>query len=281
MANQTFAIGGDLEVGRLGFGAMRITGPGVWGWPRDRGAAKALLARVVELGIQLIDTSDAYGPETSEYLLAEALHPYRGLVIATKGGLERAGPGSWTTNGRPEHLRIACHNSLRRLEVDTIDLYQLHAVDDDVPLEESVGALADLQREGKIRHLGVSNFTVPELERARRVATVVTVQNRYNLGDRQHEPVLDYCERHGIGFIPWYPLGSGGLTERAELRETAARYGAAPGALALAWLLRRAQVMLPIPGTSSIAHLEENVGGREIALSEEDYQALSGLTANR
>lgn len=190
-ANDTFAIGGDLTVGRLGFGAMRITGAGVWGWPPDRAAARSLLARVAELGIGLIDTADAYGPETSEYLLAEELHPYEGLVIATKGGLERGGPGDWRTNGRSDHLRIACENSLRRLEVETIDLYQLHAIDDDVPLEESVGALVDLQREGKIRHIGVSNFGVAQLERARKLATVVTVQNRYNLADRAHEAVVD------------------------------------------------------------------------------------------
>lgn len=274
----TFKIGGDLEVSRLGFGAMRITGKGIWGWPPDRAAAKALLARVVELGISLIDTSDAYGPETSEYLLAEALHPYDGLVIATKGGLERSGPQSWTTNGRPDHLRIACHNSLRRLEVDRIDLYQLHAIDDDVPLEDSVGALVELQNEGKIRHIGVSNFGVDELERARRLATVVSVQNRFNLADRKHEAVVDYCTEHGIGFIPWYPLAAGELIERETFQTLADKYDASPGQLALAWLLKRSPVMLPIPGTSSIAHLEQNTAARDIALSDEDFEALSQLS---
>jgi len=275
----TFAIGGDIEVKRLGYGAMRITGKGVWGWPDDRTAAKALLARVVELGIQLIDTADAYGPETSEYLLAEALHPYDGLLIATKGGLERGGPQEWTTNGRPEHLKIACANSLRRLEVDTIDLYQLHAIDDDVPLEDSIGALVELQQEGKIRHIGVSNFNVEQLERARKLATVVSVQNRYNLGDREHEAVVDYCTEHGIGFIPWYPLAAGKLVEREEFVDIATKYEANAGQLALAWLLRRSPVMLPIPGTSSIAHLEENTRGRDIALTDDDFEALSALAA--
>ena len=275
--NATFSLGGDLEVQRLGFGAMRITGKGIWGWPDDRSRVMSLLTRVVELGIQLIDTADAYGPETSEYLLAEALHPYQGLVIATKGGLERSGPGHWSTNGRPEHLRIACHNSLRRLEVETIDLYQLHAIDDDVPLEDSVGALADLQREGKIRHIGVSNFSVDELRRAREIVTVVSVQNRYNLVDRQHEPVVEYCTEHGIGFIPWYPLAAGDLSEKATFQDIAARHQATPGQLALAWLLHRSPVMLPIPGTSSLAHLEDNTRAREIRLSAEDQEELSRL----
>jgi aryl-alcohol dehydrogenase-like predicted oxidoreductase len=277
MASKTFKLGGDFEVGRLGFGAMRITGQGIWGWPPDRDQAKQLLRRVVDLGIQLIDTADAYGPEISEYLLAEALHPYDGLVIATKGGLERSGPGSWSTNGRPEHLRIACHNSLRRLQVDTIDLYQLHAIDDDVPLEDSVGALVELQQAGKIRHIGVSNFTVAELERAREIATVVSVQNRYNLADRTHEAVADYCAEHGIGFIPWYPLAAGKLVEQSAFKEIAARYEASAGQLALAWLLHRDDVMLPIPGTSSVAHLDENTAARDIALSDEDFEALSNL----
>ena len=270
----TFLLGGDLPVRRLGFGAMRITGPGIWGWPPDHAAAKRLLDRVVDLGIQLVDTADAYGPETSEYLLAEALHPYDGLVIATKGGLERESAGSWTTNGHPRHLRIACHNSLRRLEVDCIDLYQLHAIDDDVPLEDSVGALARLREEGKIRHVGVSNFRVAELERARAIVPVVSVQNRYNLGDRAHEPVLDYCEANGIGFIPWYPLAAGSLLQQRRLQDVAARYGATPGQIALAWLLKRSPVMLPIPGTSRIAHLEQNTAARDIVLSDADFAAL-------
>lgn len=275
--NPTFTIGGDLKVGRLGFGAMRITGDGIWGWPADRAAAKRLLARVVELDIQLIDTADAYGPEISEYLIAEALHPYDGLVIASKGGLERSGPREWISNGRPEHLEIACNNSLRRLEVDCIDLYQLHTIDDDVPLEESLGALVELQRQGKIRHIGVSNFTVPELERARAVAEVVTVQNRYNLGDRKHEAVVDYCTEHGIGFIPWYPLGAGELIERIELERLATKYDATTSQLALAWLLHRSPVMLPIPGTASIEHLEQNTRSRDLELSPEDCDTLNQL----
>ena len=276
----TFNIGGDLEVGRLGFGAMRITGAGIWGWPADREGAKKLLRRVVELGIQLIDTADAYGPEISEYLIAEALHPYEGLVIATKGGLERGGPNIWRSNGRPDHLMVACNNSLRRLQIDRIDLYQLHVVDDDVPLEESLGALVELQQQGKIRHIGVSNFTVDELERARAVCTVTTVQNRYNLSDLKHQAVLDYCTEHGVGFIPWYPLAAGKLTDEPAFKALADKYGASAGQLALAWLLRRSPVVLPIPGTSSIAHLEDNTRARDIELSAADCEALSALSAS-
>lgn len=275
----TFAMGGDTTVHRLGYGAMRITGKGVWGWPEDRAAAKDVLKRAVELGVQLIDTADAYGPETSEYLIAEALHPYDGLTIATKGGLERKGPGEWQSNGRPEHLTIACLNSLRRLEVDCIDLYQLHAVDDDVPLEESLGALADLQKEGKIRHVGVSNMNLAQLKRAREVVEVVTVQNRYNLTDRKHEDVVDHCTEHGIGFIPWFPLAAGDLVEHESFRQLADKHDASAGQLALAWLLKRSPVMLPIPGTSSVAHLEQNVAAREITLSDEDFETLSELAA--
>ncbi|MEQ9322870.1 MAG: aldo/keto reductase [Polyangiaceae bacterium] len=273
----TFTIGGDTAVHRLGFGAMRITGAGVWGWPADRDAAKGVLKRAVELGVELIDTADAYGPETSEYLIAEALHPYDGLTIATKGGLERKGPGKWQSNGRPEHLTIACLNSLRRLEVDCIDLYQLHTVDDDVPLEESLGALADLQKEGKIRHIGVSNMDLPQLKRAREVVDVVSVQNRYNLADRKHEDVVDYCTEHGIGFIPWFPLAAGDLVEHESFRQLAEQHDASAGQLALAWLLKRSPVMLPIPGTSSTAHLEQNVAARDVTLSDEDFEALSEL----
>lgn len=274
---KTFKLGGDLEVGRLGFGAMRITGSGIWGWPSDRKAARDLLKRVVELNIDFIDTADSYGPETSEYLLAEELSPYKGLVVATKGGLERGGPGNWTTNGRPEHLRVACHNSLRRLEVERIDLYQLHAIDDDVPMEDSLGELVKLQEEGKIRHIGVSNFSVPELERARKIAKVVSVQNRYNLSDRAHEAVVDYCTEHGIGFIPWFPLAAGELTSRSEFQALIDKYEASASQLALAWLLHRSPVMLPIPGTSSIAHLEDNTRARDIQLSSEDAETLSRL----
>jgi aryl-alcohol dehydrogenase-like predicted oxidoreductase len=275
---KTFRIGGELEVARMGFGAMRITGQGVWGWPGDCKAINTLLHRVVELGVHLIDTADSYGPETSEYLLAEALHPYADLVIATKGGWERGGPGNWTKNGRPDHLRIACVNSLRRLEVECIDLYQLHTIDEDVPLEESLGVLKELQDEGKIRYIGVSNFNVKELERARRVVEVVSVQNLYNLGDRAHEPVVDYCTEHGIGFIPWYPLATGDLNSDERLAAIAASYDASAGQVALAWLLQRSPVMLPIPGTSSLAHLEENVAARELVLSDEDFMSLSEMS---
>ena len=273
---QTFVIGGELEVRRLGFGAMRVTGSGVWGWPDDREAAVALLRRARELGVDLIDTADAYGPETSEYLIAEALAPHpAGPVIATKGGLVRGGPGDWQPDGRPAHLRRAVENSLRRLGRDAIDLYQLHTIDPEVPLEDSIGALVDMQKAGKIRHLGVSNFRVEHLERAHKLATIVTVQNRYSLADRKHEAVVDYCTDHGIGFIPWYPLDTGKLADEPKLRQIAANYEATPGQIALAWLLRRSPVMLPIPGTSSMAHLEENTAARDLALSDDDFAALS------
>jgi pyridoxine 4-dehydrogenase len=272
---QDFVIGGDLRVRRLGFGAMRVTGSGIWGWPADVGEAVALLRRVVELGINFIDTADAYGPEISEYLIADAFWPYPDdLVIATKGGLVRGGPGEWVPDGRPGHLRRAVENSLRRLRRDHIDLYQLHTIDPDVPLEDSIGALVEMQKAGKIRHLGVSNFRVEHLERARRLATIVTVQNRYNLADRKHEEVVDYCAEQGIGFIPWYPLDMGKLADEARLRQIAAHYEASAGQIALAWLLMRANVMLPIPGTSSIAHLEENTRASELELSDDDFSAL-------
>lgn len=274
--NDTFKIGGDLEVRRLGFGAMRITGKGIWGPPSDPEAAKKLLHHVIDLGINLIDTADAYGPEVSENLIAEALHPYpKGLVIATKGGLLRGGPNDWSTCGRPDHLKAACEASLKRLKLDRIDLYQLHAIDDHVPLEESLGALRDLQNEGKIRHIGVSNFRVMHLQRAVEVVDVVTVQNRYNLADRKHDEVVDWCTERNIGFIPWYPLATGDLTERSNLPDIAKSHEAAPSQIALAWLLRRSPVMLPIPGTSSIEHLQENTRAREIELTNEEFEALS------
>lgn len=276
---RTFKIGGDIEVARMGFGAMQITGSQVWGWPDDRSAINTLLHRVVELGIQLIDTADSYGPETSEYLLAEALHPYDGLLVTTKGGYERDGPGQWPINGRPDHLRIACINSLRRLKVDCIDLYQLHIIDENVPLEESLGALRELQIEGKIRHIGVSNFSIGELERAQKIIEVVTVQNHYNLGYREHEAVVDYCTRHGIGFIPWYPLATGDLSGDERLTDIATAYEASAGQVALAWLLKRSPVMLPIPGTSSLAHLEENTAARDLVLSDEDFLLLTRMMA--
>ena len=273
----TFTIGGDLEVHRLGFGAMRITGDGIWGPPRDRDAALAVLRRVVELGIDLIDTADSYGPRISEQLIADALYPYpEGLTIATKGGLERTGPGQWPRNGRPEHLRAACEGSLRDLRVDRIDLYQLHAPDERVPYEESVGALKELQDEGKIRHIGVSNVSVEQLAEARSIVEVVTVQNRFNLTDRVDQDVLDVCERDGLGFIPWFPLEAGDLARPGGIvGEIARAHDATPGQVALAWLLAHSPVMLPIPGTSSVAHLEENVAAAALELHAHEVEQLT------
>ena len=268
---------GDLSVGRLGFGAMRITGRGVWGPPADRAAAVRLLRRAVELGVTFIDTADSYGPGVSEELIAEALAPYRdGLVIATKGGLTRPGPGEWRRDGRPAHLRAACEASLKRLRTDRIDLYQLHSPDPRVPLDDSVGALIQLQREGKIRHVGVSNVDVSELAAARRVATIVSVQNRYNMTDRTSEPLLSECERDGIAFLPWFPLSGGSDAARVSgaIAEVAARHQATPAQVAIAWLLARTPVMLPIPGTSSLAHLEENLQAAHLQLSAADRRAL-------
>jgi pyridoxine 4-dehydrogenase len=276
----TFTIGGDLEVQRLGFGAMRITGDGIWGPPDDPDEAKRLLKRVVEIGIDLIDTADSYGPEVSENLIAEALHPYPdGLVIATKGGLRRTGPGEWPRDARPERLKECCEGSLRRLKLDRIDLYQLHSPDPDVPYEESVGALKELQDEGKIRHIGISNVSVEELEQARGLVEVVTVQNRYNLEDRDSEDVLDACEEAGIGFIPWFPLATGRLAEPGgPLDRMARERDATPGQIALAWLLARSPVMLPIPGTSSIEHLEENVRAGELDLSQDEVVEIGSAS---
>jgi pyridoxine 4-dehydrogenase len=272
----TFKIGADLEVRRLGFGAMRITGDGIWGPPDDPEGARRLLRRVVELGVNLIDTADSYGPEVSENLIAEALHPYPdGLVIATKGGMRRTGPGQWPRDGRPERLKQCCEASLRRLRLDRIDLYQLHSPDPRVPLEDSMGALKELQDEGKIRHVGVSNVSVEELARARAVVEVVTVQNRYNLTERHSESVLEACERDGLGFIPWFPLAIGELARPGgPLHDLARRHDAAPGQLALAWLLARSPVMLPIPGTASIEHLEENVAAQSIELDPDEVERL-------
>jgi aryl-alcohol dehydrogenase-like predicted oxidoreductase len=272
----TFFIGGDLPVHRLGFGAMRITGNGVWGPPRDREEALAVLRRTIELGITLIDTAESYGPHVSEELIGEALHPYpENLVIATKGGLDRTGPNAWPVNGRPERLREGLEGSLRRLRLDRIDLYQLHRIDDQVPEDEQFGALVEFQREGKVRHLGLSEVTVEQIERARRHFTVTTVQNRYNLADREWEPVLEYCERENIGFIPWFPLQTGKLAEQnGPLAQAAKAHGATPSQIALAWLLRRSPVMLPIPGTSQVKHLEENVAGASIQLTDEEFAAI-------
>ena len=276
----TFTIGGDLEVQRLGFGAMRITGKGIWGPPEDPEEARRLLRRVVELGIDLIDTADSYGPEVSENLIAEALHPYPdGLVIATKGGLLRTGPGQWPSDGRPEHLKKACEASLRRLRLERIDLYQLHSPDSKVPYEESVGALKELRDEGKIRHVGISNVSVEQLERARAIVDVVTVQNRYNLEDRDSEDVLERCEELGIGFIPWFPLATGDLAgSGGPLDRIARAHDATPAQAALAWLLARSPVMLPIPGTSSADHLEENVAATRLRLSPDEVAEIESAS---
>jgi pyridoxine 4-dehydrogenase len=340
-----FALGGDLEVNRMGFGAMRITGLGLWGEPENPKEAKAVLKQAVDLGVNFIDTADSYGPEVSERLIAEALHPYpEGLVIATKGGFTRPGPTRWVPDGRPEYLRGACEGSLRRLKVDRIDLYQLHRIDPQVPAEESLGALAELKEEGKLRYVGLSEVGVEEIERAREIVPLASVQNRYNLTDRGSEDVLDLCEREGLGFIPWAPLANGSLARRVgqrgpaqrfamaitrrvprrvvsssrraawaliarggtrlvprrvlssarrsaralnaddehdplqrkpPLEEIAAGHDATPGQVALAWLLMRSSVMLPIPGTSSVRHLEENVAAADLQLSREEFEELT------
>ncbi|HEY0317775.1 MAG TPA: aldo/keto reductase [Solirubrobacterales bacterium] len=267
---------GDLTVRRLGYGAMRITGNGVWGPPADHDESIAVLRRAVELGVNLIDTADSYGPYVSEQLIAEALHPYpEDLVIATKGGLTRTGPGEWPRNGRPEHLREACEGSLKRLRVERIDLYQLHAPDPEVPYEESVGTLKELQDEGKIRHVGVSNVSVDQLATAREVVDVVSVQNRFNLGNRQAADVLAVCQAEGIPFIPWFPLEAGSPAEPGgAAAEIAERHGATPAQVALAWLLRT-PAALPIPGTSSVAHLEENLAAAALQLNDEEMTSLT------
>ncbi len=270
-------LGGDLTVHRMGFGSMRLTGDGVWGDPPDREEAKGVLRRAVELGVNLIDTADSYGPEVAERLIGEALAPYPDdLVVATKGGLVRGGPGDWSADCRPEHLKEACEGSLRRLRVDRIDVYQLHTVDRQVPLAESVGALAELREEGKIRHVGLSNVNVEQLEEARSIVPVVSVQNRYSLSDRGHESVLEACEREGLGFIPWFPLAAGRAARGEGAVERVARENdVAPVQLALAWLLARSPVMLPIPGTSSVEHLEENVAAAALKLEQSEFDALA------
>jgi len=269
-------LGGEIEIGRLAYGAMRITGKGVWGPPEDPEEARAVLRRVQELGIDLIDTADSYGPEVSEELIAEVLHPYKGITIATKGGLERTGPGEWPRNGHPDHLKQACEGSLRRLRVERIDLYQLHSPDDDVPYEESVGAIKELQDEGKVKHVGISNVSVEQLEQAREIVDVVSVQNRFNLEDRHSEDVLERCEELGICFFPWFPLAAGDLAgPGGAAAEIADAHGVSTGQIALAWLLRRSPVIVPIPGTSSVAHLEQNFAAAEIELSDEEFERLS------
>ena len=275
-ASGTFALGGDLPVHRLGYGAMRITGEGIWGPPADPDNAKRVLRRAVELGVDFVDTADSYGPQVSEDLIREALHPYDGVVVATKGGLTRSGPGVWEQVGRPEYLRQCVEMSLRRLGVERLDLWQLHRIDEQVRMEDSLGAVKELQDAGKIRHVGLSEVTVAEIEQARKIVDVVSVQNLYNVGNRQSEDVLDYCEREGIGFIPWFPVAAGELARPGGLLdEIASDHDATHAQLALAWLLRRSPVMLPIPGTGSVEHLEENCAAAGVELTDEEYDALT------
>jgi pyridoxine 4-dehydrogenase len=273
-----FKIGGDLPVHRLGFGAMRVTGPGVWGEPKDPAAMRKVLRRAVDLGVNLIDTADSYGPDVSERLIAEALHPYpKGLVIATKGGLTRSGPNEWAPVGRPEYLRQCVEMSLRRLKVERIDLYQLHRIDPKVPAAETLGALKKLQHEGKIRHIGLSEVSVAEIVHARKTVEIVSVQNLYNLSHRSSANVVDYCTEHGLGFIPWFPLAAGDIARPGgHLDELAKRHGATVSQLALAWLLQSSPVILPIPGTSSVEHLEENVGAAAVSLTEAEWAEIGG-----
>jgi pyridoxine 4-dehydrogenase len=272
----TFTLGGDLEVRRLAFGAMRVTGPDVWGEPADRAAALRVLRRTVELGVGLLDTADNYGPEVSENLIAEALHPYpAGLVIATKGGVVRTASRGWDSDGRPEHIRAACEGSLRRLRLERIDLYQLHGPDDRVPFEETMGAFAALRAEGKIRHVGLSNVDARQLERARRVVPIVSVQNHYHLVNRRSDAVLDACAAAGLAFLAYFPLADGRLTRAGgPVARVAARHGATPAQVALAWLLWRAPNVLPIPGTGSVAHLEENMQAAALQLDAADLDEL-------
>jgi pyridoxine 4-dehydrogenase len=272
----TFSIGGDLTVNRLGFGAMRLTGKGVWGPPDDRDECIRVLRRAVELGVNFIDTADSYGPYISERLIRKALHPYDGVVIATKAGLLRTGPDEWPPLGYPAYLRQQCEMSLRRLGVDTIDLFQLHRIDSKFPAEDQIGELVALQQEGKIRHIGLSEVNVDQLEAAQKTATIVSVQNMYNITVRSAEPVLEACEANDIGFIPWFPLAAGPLAAQGgPLQRIADDHHATPSQLALAWLLKRSPVMLPIPGTSKVAHLEENLAAAEIELSNDEFETLS------
>ena len=270
----TITIGGDLTVNRLGFGAMRITGRGIWGDPPDVDEAKAVLRRAIELDTNFIDTADSYGPEVSENLIAEALHPYPdGLVIATKGGLERPGPGRWPANGRPDHLKEACEGSLRRLRLEQISLYQFHRPDPRVPFGESIGALIELQREGKIRHVGLSNVTVQQMREAQRITPIVSVQNRYNHADRESDPVLEVCEQEQLAFLPWAPIQD--HESNRAVQEIARRHGVSVHQVVLAWLLARSPVMLPIPGTGSVAHLEDNIAAAGLQLSEDEGELLT------
>jgi pyridoxine 4-dehydrogenase len=275
-AGGDFAIGGDLPVVRRGYGTMQIPGPGVWGEPRDHDEVVRVLRRAVELGVTFIDTADSYGPEVSERLIHEALHPYPDdLVIATKAGLTRPGPGRWERNGKPEHLKAQAEKSLRLLGLERIALFQLHRIDPEVPLADQLGALVELQAEGKIGRIGLSQVSVPEIQAARAITPIATVQNLYNLSDRNAEPILDFCERDGIGFIPWFPMATGQLARPGgPLQRIAEELGATPAQLALAWLLQRSRVLLPIPGTSTVAHLEENVGAARIELTPDQVQQL-------
>src|SRR6266542_3399571 len=281
-SEETFLLGGNLLVNRLGFGAMRLTGEGIWGWPPDSEKAKKVLRRALELGVNFIDTADAYGPETNELLIAEALYPYpKGLVIATKGGNTRPAPGQWVPDGRPEYLAQCVDKSLKRLKLERIDLWQLHRIDHKVPVEESLGAIKKAQDAGKIRHVGLSEVTVAEIEQAKKVVPIVSIQNRYNITDRESEAALNYCEKEKMGFIPWAPIGGGGsrsLTKSAtQLEAEAKRLNVSVVQLALAWLLQRSPVMLPIPGTSSLAHLEENMAAEKLQLSAEEWNRIEGL----
>jgi len=272
-----FLIGKDLRVTRLGFGAMRITGKGIWGEPADRAQAVRVLRRAVELGVNFIDTADSYGPGVSEEIIAEALHPYpEGLVIATKGGFERPGPNRWTENGKPEYLRAACEGSLRRLRVERIDLYQLHRIDAKVPAEDQLGTLKELQAQGKIKHIGLSEVSVAQVQHAQKIVPIVSVQNRYSISDRGSEDVLKYCEKEKIGFIPWFPLAAGQLSgAKSAISHLAAQWKATPSQVALAWLLAQSPVMLPIPGTSSLEHLEENVAAAALKMDQAKMEELS------
>ena len=276
----TFSLGGELPVNRLGFGTMRLTGPGIWGEPANRAEAVAVLRRAVELGINLIDTADSYGPHVAENLIREALHPYpKGVVIATKAGLVRTGPNAWAPVGRPEYLRQECEMSLRRLGLDRIDLFQLHRIDPKVPADEQFSLLKDLQSEGKIRYAGLSEVSVGDIQAARKVLPIVSVQNLYNITERKHEAVLDYCTRENLGFIPWFPLATGSLAKPGSaLDRIAQRQGAEPGQVALAWLLKRSKVILPIPGTSSVKHLEENLAAASLEFPQAAYDKLSAVS---
>ncbi|HTD55084.1 MAG TPA: aldo/keto reductase [Silvibacterium sp.] len=275
-ASGTFALGGDLQIHRLGFGAMRITGEGIWGEPKDPEKAKQVLRRALELGINFVDTADSYGPEVSERLIAEALYPYpSGLIIATKGGLTRSGPNRWAPVGRPEYLRQCVEMSLRRLKIECIDLWQLHRIDPKVPVEESLGAIKELQKQGKIRHIGLSEVVPADIERAKKTVAIISVQNLYNLTERKYESTVEYCEQNNVGFIPWFPVAAGALARPGGPLDTAAkRHKATVAQLSLAWLLHRSSAMLPIPGTSSLEHLEENVAAAAVELTPDEWEAI-------